>query len=79
MRGYGPKVTLGPTDDKPMLVCGVMAYSPTGETVLLCDRDAIGMPINVKWLKQTGATNHDTAKEYRDRYEAQFPGQLKPF
>lgn len=71
------RVTLEPHDPHTLLVVGVMAYSESGDQVLVANPDCIGMPINVKWLEPTGDGNSDLATEMRDRYLAAFPETLK--
>ena len=59
-------------------VCGEMHYSENGEVLLLADDGLIGMPINARHCQAIASGYIRLAGELRERYEARFPGQLRP-
>ena len=54
-------------------ICAFMGYGD--DVALVADLNAIGMPINVAWLKRIGS-NFDYGERYRIRYLEKFPEQV---
>jgi hypothetical protein len=60
-------------------VAGEMAYSDSGEVVLLVDVAQIGMPIAAAHCRLAAVGDFsDSVKPFRDRYLKAFPAALKP-
>ena len=59
-------------------VIGEPTYSRDGGQVMLAKADVAGMPISADHCGLVESGNYETCRHLRDRYEAWFPGRLKP-